>query len=665
MKSIITTLALAFALSCHGDEFADNPSADGSNQAALSYLNHLSKGELDIEKHTALSPHCGLQRRKTIRERIAFLQKNDFRQGDTFSIESTKVENHLAAVLVRATNPAAPLSDRIHAVALVKDKKEWQPAPLPGSFSNTGYGYDETIELTVRTLEHWMAREKILRETQRREKAAAEFKTTIAAVEQKAGLDAMSPEEAVIHFLKQCREKNLLGILAAMGAASDQLLEPLDTTIDIVSQGLRNSPKSSDWHLLTNRSVIAQVLKEDHTRNEVALGCLNPMERETSKILYFPIHKSGGKTFVRLAPMLKVALLPENERRAQRWRHHHGDENELKKMLPAAILKNSRPCNYPSPQKLREHFLRSVANNDFTDAIRLLPRKGDYFGKEENQATMLSSFGSLWQSIQVLSPPPLPPADILQEKSIALAPLQFAKPNRPGESQSIKIWMIKDTDGWHLIGRDPLDKAIKDTLNISSDKLEQRFSSIEKSTQEKHSRNWLSKVVTLTPPLTLDPVKEDEAKLLFANFRTHLRTSKIESALSSCAVLKGTDNIQTLKVFNYAIRGAADHIDDDQLLGMTRAGKWLGVSARTQSKLTGTNDYPLYLIVSSPKGPRIFLDIDLRHATNKGRKLLNKKNWRRLEASLPKESLQHLKTLFAQHSKLATEDIAKTLQLRE
>ncbi len=665
MKRIITTLALAFALSCHGDDFADNPAAEEHAQAALSYLNHLLNGDIDVEKHTALSPHCGLQRRKTIRERIAFLQKNDFRQGDTFSIESTRVKNSLAAVLVRASNPAAPLSDHIHAVALVKDKDVWKPAPLPGSFTNTGYGYDKQIELTVRSLEHWMAREKILCETRSREKASAEFKTTVAAVEQKAGLDAMSPEEAVIHFLKQCRERNLFGILASMGAASDQLLDPLDTTIDIVSQGLRDSPKSSDWHLLTNRSVIAQVLKEDHTRNEVAVGFLNPLERNASRILYFPIHKFEGKTFVRLAPMLKVALLPENERRAQRWRNRHGDENELKKILPAAIFKNSRPVNYPTPQKLRAHFLRAVSNNDFTDAVRLLPRKGDYFGKEENQATTLSSFGSLWQSICVLTPPPLPAIDILQEKTIALAPLQYAKPNRPGEFQTIKIWMIKDSGGWHLIGQDPLEKTLRDTLNISSDKLEERFSSIERKQQEKHSRNWLGKVVTLTPPLTLDPIKEDEAKLLFTNFRTHLRTNKIESALSSCAVLKGTSSTHTLKVFNYAIRGAADHVDDDQLLGMIRAGKWLAVSARTQSKLTGSQDYPLYLIVSTAKGPRILLDIDLRHATNKGRALLNKKNWRTLEESLPKESLQHLKTLFAQHSKLALEDIAKTSELRE
>jgi hypothetical protein len=665
MKRLVTTIALAFTLSCYGDEPADKPIAGKDTQAALNYLKQLSKGDVDLEKHTALSPHCGIQRRKTIQERIGFLQKNNFRQGDTFSVESTKVNNHLAAILVRATNPEAPLSDRIHAVALVQQNEVWKPAPLPGSFANTGYGYDEKIELTVHALERWMAREKILLETQTWEKASTEFKATIAAIEKKAGLDTMSPEEAITHFLKQCREKNLLGILASMGAASNQLLEPLETTIDIVSQGLSNKPKSSDWHLMTDRSVIAQVLKVDHKRNEVALGFLNSLKHNKSKILYFPIHKSGGKTFVRLAPMLKVALLPENERRAQRWRHHRGDENDLRKKLPATILKNSRPVSYPTPQKLREHFLRSVKNNDFSDAIRLLPRKGDYFGKEENQASTLTSFGALWHSIRILKSPPLPASDILQEKSIALAPLQYAKLNRPGELQTIKIWMINDTDGWHIIGQDPLNKTINDTLKATSEKLDKRFTSIEKNQQEKHARDWLNKVVTLTPPITLDPVEENVAKTLFSNFRTHLRAKDIASALSSCAVLKETNNTQTLKIFNYAIRGAADHIDDDQLLGITRAGKWLGVSVRTKSKLTKTNDYPLYLVVNTNDGPKILLDIDLRHAINKGRELLNKKSWRKLEQSLPKESLVHIKTLFTQHGKLTTTDIEKLLKTHE
>ncbi|MBT8037556.1 MAG: hypothetical protein KJO21_08435 [Verrucomicrobiae bacterium] len=659
MKYIVTTLTLAFALFCDGGDPADTSSEDPSHQAALHYIQHLAKGDIDLTKHTALSPHCGLQRRKTIDDRISFFQKNELRQGDTFSIESSQVNNHLAAILVRAKNPAAPLSDRIHAVALVKNKNTWKPAPLLGSFANTGYGYDEQIEDIVRSLELWMAREKTLRETLSRKKALSEFKLTITGIEKNAGLDALSPEDAITHLLTQCRKKNLLTILACMGAASGQLLEPIETTIDIISQGLSNPNKSSEWYLMTNRSVIAQVMKVDKTRNEVALGFFNPMDRNHSRILYFPIVQSEGKTFVRLSHLLKTSLLPKKERRQQRWRQRRGDENELRKKVPAAILKNSAPVSYPTPEKLRKHFLRSIKNNDFTDALRLLPRKGDYFGDDDNQTTTLIDFGSIWQNISThnLKSSPLPPVNILQEKSIALIPLQFAKPARPGQFETIKIWMLEDDDGWHIIGTPLQGHAIYDTFMANFKKLEKRFQSLEKEQQEKHSRNWLSKVVTLTPPFTLDPIKDDAAKTLFTDFRTHLRKSDTESALSKCAVLKGTNNIQTLKIFNYATRGAADHTKVDQILGISRSGKWLGVSARTTSKLTKLHDYPLYLIVNTAMGPKILLDVDLRHATNKGRKLLNTKNWRKLEPSLNKESLGALKNLWTQHQTLSTADI--------
>jgi len=671
MKHIVTTLTLGLtlgltlAISCHGEALENRPTVGEDTKAALNYLNLLSKGDIDIVKHTALSPHCGIQRRKAIRERIDLLTKSYFRDGDQFLLETKKTKGDFAAILFRSENAAAPLSTRIHALAMVKTAGIWKAAPLPGSFTNTGYGYDDKVEAIVRDLEHWMAREKITRQTQSRDKAITELKSTIAAIEKKLNLDTASPEKTALHLIEQSRDKNLFGILACMGAASDQLIDPLNVTMDLLSKGLTNKDESNDWYLLTSRSVIAQVLKIDNTRNEVAIGFYNPMERGKSKILYFPIHKSGDKTFTRLSPLLKVSLLPNNERWNHRWKHRRPDEDELRKKLPSTILKNSEPLSYPSTQKLLEHFISSLKKNDFTDSIRLLPRKGDYFGKDENQTATLFNFGSLWKEIHQYETHPSDDFQILENQSLALAPLQYAKLNRTGEYQTIKIWMVKDADGWHMLGQNPLDKKITDELTTSAKKLSEQFSAIEKKQQEKHSQNLLNQVVTITPPITIDPVKDEDAKKLFASFRNHLRSKDTESALSCCAVIKGTSRTQTLKTFNYALRGAADHTPDDHILGVIRAGKWLGISARTRSKLLALDDYPLYLVINTKMGPRVLLDIDLRKATNKGRQLLNKKNWKKLEDSLPEESLKNIKTMFAKHSELTEADIEATLKLHQ
>jgi len=671
MKHIVTTLTLGLtlgltlAISCHGEALENRPTVGEDTKAALNYLNLLSKGDIDIVKHTALSPHCGIQRRKAIRERIDLLTKSYFRDGDQFLLETKKTKGDFAAILFRSENAAAPLSTRIHALAMVKTAGIWKAAPLPGSFTNTGYGYDDKVEATVRDLEHWMAREKITRQTQSRNTAVTELKSTIAAIEKKLSLDTATPEQTARHLIEQCRDKNLFGILACMGAASDQLIDPLNVTMDLLSKGLNNTDESNDWHLLTSRSVIAQVLRVDHTRNEVAVGFYNPMERGKSKILSFPIHKSEGKTFTRLSPLLKVSLLPRNERWNHRWKHRRRDESELRKILPSTILKNSQPISYPSTQKLLEHLLNSLKKNDLTDSIRLLPRKGDYFGKDENQTSNLFSFGSLWKKIHQYKTNPSDDFQILEDQSLALAPLQYAKLNRTGEYQTVNIWMVKDADGWHILGQNPLDKKITDELTTSAKKLSKQFSAIEKEQQEKHSRNLLDQVVTVTPPVTIDSVKDDDAKKLFTSFRNHLRTKDTEAALSCCAVIQGTSSAQTLKTFNYALRGAADHTADDHILGVIRAGKWVGVSVRTRSKLLELDDYPLYLIIHTKKGPRVLLDIDLGHATNKGRELRNKKNWKKLENALPKESLADIKTIFAKHSKLTAADIEAVLKLHQ
>jgi len=382
MRIPLTILSIVFAMiaTIRADQVSKaEPPATEQTKVALAYLQRLSKGEIDITKHTALSEHCGIQRRKVIRTRIEFLNKNYFHKDDTLTFEEQKVDANLAGVLIRAENQATPLSTRVHAVALIKKGKLWKAAPLPGLFSNTGYGYDEKVELAVRSLERWMAREKTLRESQWREKATNAFKSTLADIEKQAGFDKMGPEKSIVHFLEQCREKNLLGILASMGGASDALEEPMETTISLISQGLENKDTSSDWHLVTSRSVIAQVLKIDNTRNEVALGFYNPLERGKSKVLYFPTHITGGKTFVRLSPLLKIAMLPQNERWQQRWKHRRGDEDELRKKLPSTIFKNTKPVSLPNIPRTSRSFPQIYQERQLHRLLATHPSEGRLF----------------------------------------------------------------------------------------------------------------------------------------------------------------------------------------------------------------------------------------------------------------------------------------------
>ena len=666
MKTLALIFVLPLAILCSSPVSAKSTEQTTEANVAIQYIKKLAKDEVDLNRDTAISEHCGIQRRKVIREQLTFLRKTHFSDGDTFTVESQQTKGDFAAVLLRAENSSSPLSTRIHALALVRKKENWLVAPLPGSFANTDYGYDESVEKTVRTLELWMAREKATRESQARRSAEDQLLTSIKKEEKSTHLESLTKKQAALNFITQCRKKNLFGVLAALGGASDKLTDSLATTVHLVSQGLGTDDTANDWQLVTNPSVIVQAITTDSKSKEIAIGFWNPLTKKSAHILYFSTHQFNGKIFVKLPHPLRIAMLPERERWQQKWQHIHHDEDELIELLPNAIFKNNHPIKFPDGhQKLRETFIKNLNALNFKECIRLLPRNGEYFGKKENQRNTLTQLSRLWGNLYRLRTAPRRDLNPIEDKNLALLPLQYAKPNRPGEFQIIKIWLIKESDGWHLIPEETLKQYADKHLLSNMRQLESKMRSMDKEQQEPYPRSLMEKVVTISPPLTLAAVENETAEKTLTHFRLFLRSKDTASALSTCAVLKGTSNTLTLKNFNYAIRGAADHRDTDHILAITRAGKWLGISLRTESKTSGTYDYPLYLIANTNQGPKIILDIDLRYATNKGRKLLNSRNWSKLEKSLPKASQANIKTIFTKHEKLSAADIKASEPIKD
>lgn len=636
------------------------------NQAAIQYLNKLAQGKIDLSEDTALSPHCGINKRKIIREQLVFLQNTHFKQGDHFKFEAKKISGDFAAILVRSENKSTPLNTRIHSVALLHRDNQWKPAPIPGSYSNTGYGYEEETETTVRTLEQWMSREKALRESAARKKAGNTFLTSIIEYEKKLNLDKLSQKQAVLNLIKQCRKKNLLSILACMGAGSDELSDTIEENVNIISLGLSNNSTSNEWHLLTKPSVIVQPMKTDAKKKDVVIGFWTPLAKKPARLLYFSTFQAKGKTFTQLPQELKNAMFPENERQHQRWQHRRGDHDELLEKLPAALLKNHPAYLFPDDnQPLVDRFIKALNAHDFSDCLRLLPREGDFFSDAANQKQALTELSNLWGNIERLKTSPLADINLIAEENLALLPLQYAKNNRPGEFQLIKIWLLKESDGWHIVPEKLLHQYANQTIKTTIRKIELKLRSMEEEQREKFSQSLMTKTITLSPPLTLDPVSPEKAEATLTQFRTFLRSKETTSALNQCAVLKGTSSAQTLKTFNYAIRGAADHRDNDYVLGINSAGKWTSISIRTESKTSKTCEYPLYLIVNTEKGPKILLDIDLRHATNKGRRLINSRNLNKLKKALTEDRLAHIQILIDKHEKLAMADIKASVPIKD
>jgi hypothetical protein len=658
MKFYALLITIIGGLSFYPSLEATTKSETVETNSAINYIQKLSKGIVNLTKDTAISEHCSDQKRKAIKEQLAFIHKTQFHKGDVFTVATQKDEGNFSAVLIRSENSLMPLSTRVYALALIQNNGSWGPAPLPGSFTNTGYGYDEKVEQTVRKLEHWMALEKTTREAQLRSDAKDILMAAIIEEEKKFQLDSITPQQALLNFFKQCSAKNLQGVLACLDASSVEHQKTLEETVNIVSFGLTTHETTNEWMLLTNPSVILKILNTNQKNSEIAVGFWNPLAHKREHILYFPFHQNKGKTSISLPHTLKIALLPEQERRRLGWQQRHKESAQLEAQLPAMILKNNPPHETTNDvQRLIDIFLDSLKKQSFSQCLSLTPRQGKYFENKKNQYSILTNLSNLWRTQHQLQSSPLGNVNVIDSDQVALLPLQYPKLNRPGEFQTIKVWFIRESNGWHLIPGESLndyaDKKTKDQM----EKLELRMRSMEKNLHELHAQTLLKKVITVTPPLKLDAISNDVAKQTLTDFRSSLRSNDSPKALEVCAVLNGTNNSQTLKTLNYAIRGAADQSDNDQILRINKAEQWCGISLRTKSKSSGAFEYPLYIIINTAKGPKILLDIDLRHATNKGRKLLNARNWGKLKSTLPEESLAHLHTLFDEHTKQAIADI--------
>jgi hypothetical protein len=641
---------------------AQEKTAKTISELAISYLKKIANGDLDITKDTALSSNCSSSRRIKIREHLTFIQLNYFRKNDTFSLELLEQGEQFSAVLIRVENTATPLDTRIISVAMAREKDGWKPAPLPNSFTNINYGYDESVEKKIKHLEKWMTTEKTKREIAIREKATSKFQSLLAKNEKELQPNKLDAGTAVLKFIDACQHNNLMKALVSMGAASDALDNPLDDTVNVVSNGLETRDTNNKWQLLTNSSSIYNIMNIDNKRNEVAVGFYNPLMRTSSQVLYFPIKEKGQKTFVRLSPSLEAAVKPNKNQRQRHFHHRRDDEQKLIRKIPSVIFKNIETKHAKSPEKLVEDFLGAT---NFKDAVALLPTKELPIPSEDGQIALLESLAFLWQGFNSVRSLPKPSIKIARDGLLAAAPLEYAQPKKLGAFQTWRLWMIKGDKGWHLIPEKSIAAIVDEKIKLKIKGLSEKLAIITKNQHKELIKKVLSHVTKIDLVELKEAVTKQEAINLFKLYRSRLRSNDYAAALDCCALLDNSSDTRTLKNFNYAIRGASDHTKDDLILGVVKSGKWSGVSVRTQSKTSGTHDYPMYLFLNTNNGAKILLDIDLRYPSNKGRSIINKKNWDKIEKNFPNDSLKRVETIFVAHEKITLKNIQEEKKIHE
>ncbi|MGB2090469.1 MAG: hypothetical protein ACPH2J_01060 [Akkermansiaceae bacterium] len=635
--------------------------AEKENQAnaALTYLKLVGDGALSVDKHTAISSHCGKKRRAEIEAKIQLARESHFQKNDKLSVEAQKSAAGFAAVLVRAENPINPLDTRIHGVALIRKKDRWLPAPLPGLFSNAGYGYDKEVERSVLALEAWMAKQKILRELDHRKKNLSTLKTKLLNIEKAAGFDHMSAEQVVTYFLEQCKKRNVLGIVACLGGGDQKSHESLLKEIKLVTEAIKNRDKhghNSTWAFFFRPSCLSLVIESDDQGNVMA-GHYNPRPQNKwssgrCNIFTFKTDVAEGRTCIRL----------HTDNRGQQSPARYASKPELKNQFATIALRNTSAKHCQSPNELLDHLLQSVQQRDFGKFMELTPRQNDYCSKPENHSSILYHISSMWRTIPEHDGLSYGFSEIVSDDNLATVRLLSGQAGGGDLMPTMQIWMLKDEHGWHIIPHDIIEDVLMPAdqqAGGGGGSTLKRLSELDIRLEKQELEHVFSATMQITLPLSLDAVSEDEAHAILRKYQDLIRNGHIKSSLAQCVTLEGSDKNHIMHQTLRHIKGAKGMTQDIEILGSCTESGWVGISAKTKSPISGEADYPLYIVINTASGPRIFANLDLRYPHNYGRKILNEENWRQFKNMAPAASVSKLQSIFNEHLKRCESDMAQ------
>ena len=650
------TVTAITASVCYGEQRSISTSHEEKQKnAALKYLSLLSNGELKIKEHTAISKHCSTKRLAELETHVKLSTERYFNTNHLFEIEELKTVSNFAAALVKAANLSNPLDTHILPVALLLRDDKWIPAPLLGSFSNTGYGYDLKTEQSVKALETWMAEGKKRHDKEYREKSLDSFKDKLIDIEQEAGFDNMSPQEVVTYFIEQLKSKNTLGIVASLGIASDkgqnQIMEAVKIATEIFQTESQDS--NSNWAYMKDSSSLSLAIKENQDTGEVFVGCLNPkagnfqFSRWTQKIFIFQTNMVEGKRTIKLRSS-KGKLSEPKELGFQK------EHLEFRKQFSTLIFNKIQATECDTPKHLLEHLLATIKRQDFTRFMGLIPHNNEYSDNEKNHKFIVESAAYYWNNLKLDDHACYDLSQVVMKNGYALAELYYSKPDTGDRYRSEEVWMFRDKDGWRIA---PL-KLITDYLATNDNAEPNVLDELKKQIHKKNIELAFSQTVQTDLPLPLTPLSEELAKSKLHDYLEKLGNGDISASLAHCVVLRGTDKNKLMEHLERMARGIKDESEDIHILGTVTKAGWVGISGRVKSSSSGLYDYPLYLVANTQGGPKVFLNLDLRYPRNSGRLALNEDNWKTFKKAAPETSIKILEGIAKEHYQLCKKDIA-------
>jgi hypothetical protein len=608
-------------------------------QVALDFLAKVRSGKVNLEPggDTALSANTDADKRGEIARRLERAAA-DLATG-TLEPGAVKIDGNLAAALVHQLGGYDADRIRVLAVALVRKDDAWLPAPVLGSFENSGLGFAPDLRPRVRALEDWLLEESAQELDLLRQQVTARMQSEIRACFTAEDLRQLSPEAAADRFLAACAKPQLPVILGLLGGLQTTLPGDWSSRIKAANSAAA-SPQTAKrpWRLLVGPDLLRTAVQReaDATTARITIACLDPTQfpgnsaQPEIEFVHLKLSKGPDDLWQVDLPAPFLAADPQNPAEGA------DEDNAALADYPAA-LRESHPLQaQPTVEAAVAALQQALLAPTPGPLIALLDLDGQGKTVRLGCTRAVAAWGALHDPGVVRSPVPL---SVFQNAAIAAASFQYFSVRH--DALDLRVFYFERHDsGWRLLaGLTPGPRT------------EDRFlaaTSWADGQTKRWTGKWREKLLAASTHLVALPAAsaptETEARQLIDSWLQAIRSGSIAEALALTAWLDPEKSpARVLSNLGYEINSARKTKTQAVITTVARGNSWAAVGVR--ASLGDKPSLPIYPVVATPNGPKLLLEIDYFASPERGRAFLNRAALDHLRDFAPAAAVTELEAL--------------------
>ncbi len=608
-------------------------------KTALAFLEKVRLRKVDLEPggDTALSAQTAAEKKRQIARRLERLAGD--LGSDPLEISEVKLDENFAAVLVRKIGGFDPGGMQVFAVALVKRGAEWTAAPVPASFENAGAGYAIDLRKRLELLEDWMLREQVLDLEKLREQSAGRMRRKIEAVLSVNDLRNLNSKQVGERFLAACERGDLPSMLGLLGGLAAKLPDDWPARLKAADHAVTAGSKATrPWRLLTAPEVVRAIVHHEAQDDSglISVACLDPAGSESAppriEVVHFELTKGAGQLWQIDPPasFLQTTADPDDEPDDKL-------DSDLRDAFPAKWIETHPPAPQATAELAHQALIAALRDGNLPSILALLKLDD----RPENASKACIQAAQIWWTIrEPTAVRHAMPLAFRADETAAAGICQLFSARDPERLDPRVLYFEKSAAGW-LWTPDPSP--------VTREKLQGWVDSETKRWPDQWQQTLLSDSPVLEEIAAAQAPAKDDARNCVEAWLDATRRGDVKAALLLIARLGDPrSGSAVLRNLGYEISGSRRSIENPKITGIYQGKTWTAVGVKIDRE-GGKPTYPLYPVVTTARGLRILVEIDLLASGSRGREFLNKVAFERLEKFSSVAAASELRTLYSEH----------------